>query len=491
MGPFARVRRGHIPVVVFSLLVSAACETETAAAGLVVQVISDVESRDRGEPSDPGADLDDRPDATADAEPDPVVTDGGDPDVDSDRDPDTDALADADEPDDGGPPRDTPADTDAPTDTPTDTDDRPDTPDDGPDTPVDTDVPRDTEADSPPDTAPDSPPDTAPDSPPDTPDVPTDVGGDADVCGNAPGQLFPPGAPWNTSIEGAPLDAESAAIIDYLQHNSDSGGTLFQIDRSIHRLEADAETPRFEFSPTGSHYSPDCDTAPVPLPPGGAVEGHSGYTCESGGDCHVIVRDLSDCRLYEQWRADVGTGGYEGGCLAIWDLAEVPPPTGRGRDCTSADAAGLPIAPLLFDADEVAAGEILHAIRFILPNSNIRAQVYVQPATHSTGATRGPIAAPPYGARLRLRSDFDMSVFDDSPAATIVARALQRYGMFLADGGRVTFTAESDRFTEASWDDVGMSVHDLRGLEWTDFEVVDGGTRYSWIGDCRRVPIVE
>ena len=107
-----------------------------------------------------------------------------------------------------------------------------------------------------------------------SPDVPVDVvfdTGDLDVCGNAPGQLFPPGAVWNTAVDTATLDLESAQIIAYLQANSAAGGTLFQIDWSNHRLEADGSTEHRSFTPSGAHYSPDCDTAPVPIPPGGAM----------------------------------------------------------------------------------------------------------------------------------------------------------------------------------------------------------------------------
>ena len=81
----------------------------------------------------------------------------------------------------------------------------------------------------------------------------------------------------------------------------------------------------------------------------------------------------------------------------------------RGDQCTSADAAGLPIAPLLFSADEVAAGSIDHAIRFILPNSRIRAGVFVHPASHAGAPVGRPPRTVPYGARLRLRADYPVT----------------------------------------------------------------------------------
>lgn len=312
----------------------------------------------------------------------------------------------------------------------------------------------------------------------------------AGACDNADGQLFPPDAPFNQSVESAPLASDSQAIIDYLQANHMTGAR-FQVDFSITVLEADASTPKESFEPSDDFYEPDCDPAPVPIVAGGAIEGEDGYACESDGDCHLLVHAKSECRLYEMWRANrTGAGAFSGGCLAVWDTDRVYPATGRGDFCTSADAGGLPIAPLLFSADEIAAGEIKHAIRFILPNDRIRELRFVRPGTHSTRSTSGPAQAPPYAARLRLKADADLSELNE--AAQVVARALQRYGMILADAGNLTFTAKSDRFDEHSWDEVGFGPGDLKALSWSDFEVVDGGTPIDWeSGSCERSQVTE
>jgi len=308
-------------------------------------------------------------------------------------------------------------------------------------------------------------------------------------CDNADGQIFPPDAAWNQNIESAPLAGDSGAVIDYLQANHDTGAR-FQVDFSITVLEADASTPKEAFTPNDDFYEPDCDPAPVPIVEGGALEGEDGYACESDGDCHLIVRAPNECRLYEMWRANKNGSDFSGGCMAVWNIDEVYPETGRGDFCTSADAAGLPIAPLLFSADEIAAGEIKHAIRFILPNEHIRELLFVRPGTHATRATGGPAEAPPYAARLRLSADADLSQLND--AAKVVARGLQRYGMILADGGNLTFTAKSDRFDEHSWDEVGFGPNDLKALSWSDFEMVDGGTPIDWeSGSCERSQVTE
>jgi hypothetical protein len=301
----------------------------------------------------------------------------------------------------------------------------------------------------------------------------------------AASDYFPPGAVWSRDVSQDPLDRESPAVVAYL--DSVGWGTgMMQIDFSIEVLEATPETPLRAFTPTEDFFRPDCDFDPVPVPPGGALEGEEGYECRGDGDCHLIVVDRSRQRLYEMWRADIVGDLFRGGCLAVWDLSRVYPPSGRGEQCTSADAAGYPIAPLLFSAEEVAAGSIDHAIRFILPNARIRRGEYVHPATHGTRAATGPPAAPPYGTRLRLRADYPLATLPNDAART-VARAMQRHGMLLADGGRITLTARSDRFTRAKWTSL-LGPRDLATLRPSDFQMVEAGERIPLTLDCVRNP---
>jgi len=281
---------------------------------------------------------------------------------------------------------------------------------------------------------------------------------------------------------------DSEAIVTWLDGAGWGGGDQMRIDFSIEVLEAGPETPRMAFEATGDFFTPDCDFVPVPVPEGGALEGEEGYACTTDGDCHLIAVDREERRLYEMWRANIEGETFYGGCLAVWDMDMVYPDIGRGDGCSSADAAGFPIAPLLMTADEVAAGEVNHAIRFILPNANIRNLIYTRPATHSTGATSAPEPAPPYGVHLRLRPEFDLDGLP-SDGARVVAEALQRYGMFLADGGQITLTAQSDRFTTAKWDGL-LDAYDLSSIRPTDFEVIDWGAGIDWSTvDCSREPL--
>ncbi|MDB4968708.1 MAG: hypothetical protein JWN44_4397 [Myxococcales bacterium] len=305
-------------------------------------------------------------------------------------------------------------------------------------------------------------------------------GGGGGAGGGTGSGLFPSTAPWYKDITGAAKDSQSDAAIAALQSKGGWGSGRMQVDFSITVMHANAATPMQSFTPTGDFYSPDCDQIAMPVPPSGAIEGESGYACTQDGDCHLLVIHDTQKKLYEMWRTNIAGGAFSGGCATVWDLTKDYQPHGRGEGCTSADAGGYPMTALLFDADEVATGAINHAIRFILPNDRIGKGSYVHPATHSTNASASTTApnSPPYGARLRLRADYPVDSLP-SAGAKVVARAMQKYGMFLSDGGNIALTATSDKFTTHKWSGQ-LGPLDLQALKVTDFVMVDGGARIPY-----------
>ncbi|HEY4243944.1 MAG TPA: hypothetical protein VGM88_29220 [Kofleriaceae bacterium] len=307
-------------------------------------------------------------------------------------------------------------------------------------------------------------------------------GGDDDVHG-APGPYFTNPMFFNRDVSNTQPSDSSEAMIQSLEDAGGWGnGNVFQMDFSIPVLAADSSTPMKTFTPTDDFYTPDCDHVPMPIPDGGSVEGEDGYACTGGDDCHLLVFDADAHMLYEMFKTNIVGDDFEGGCLATWHTDFAYDNTLRGEQCTSADAAGFPMAPLLFTADEVAAGTIDHAIRFILPNDRIR-EGYTAPATHGT-MTSGGSDAPAYGVHLRLRADYPVDTLP-SEGAKVVARALQKYGMYHADGGNIALTGASDKFTTAKWDGL-LDTHDLRDLQVSDFDVIDEGPMMPVTNDCVR-----
>lgn len=301
----------------------------------------------------------------------------------------------------------------------------------------------------------------------------------------SPPPYFPAGSFWMADASREPVDPNSDATIQWLAGAGGWGTGRMRVDFSMRVLNATPSTPRVPFHPAKDFYRTASDLVPsIPLPRDGGMEGQANYQCPvEREDCHLIVVDRDHHVLYEALSATYDGNAVSAGILVLWDLNRVYPPSGRGDQCTSADAAGYPIAPLLFNADELAAGHIDHAIRFILPNPRIRGGVFIHPATHAGGPS-GPAAAPPYGAHFRLKASYDVSRL--RPAAQVVARAMQKYGMYLADGGSIALTAQSDADTRIKYSDVGFEPGDLGGLKVTDFEILKEGPMIPLTHDCVR-----
>jgi serine/threonine-protein kinase len=311
---------------------------------------------------------------------------------------------------------------------------------------------------------------------------------------------------WNRNIAAAPLHPQSAAMISTLTGLGGFGFGRMQIDFGMHVVRAAAGAPTYPILDRGGYYLPDCEPlgALVPVPPGAAIEGQTGMTCPASEDCHYLV--VQGSTVYEVYRGDLLASGLQAQCLAVWRLFTPYPPEGRGEHCTSADAAGFPMAPLLFNADEIAAslaqdatggGDLRHALRFILPNPRMATTepggggtpVYVRPASHAGGPT-GPSTTVPYGSRLRLRASFPLAGYN--PAARVILNTMKRYGIVLADGGNIALTAESDRYTTTTWASLGIDsrVFDLTpgatDVTAADFEVIDTSAVIVETYDCVR-----
>ena len=140
----------------------------------------------------------------------------------------------------------------------------------------------------------------------------------------------------------------------------------------------------------------------MPVPSNAPIEG---YPNPGSGDRHVLVLDNSNCWLYELYSSYPNNdGSWNAASAAVWDLLNY---NQRPYTWTSADAAGLSIFAGLVRYDEVAAGEIKHAIRVTFAQSQA---AFVLPATH-WAANSSNANAPPMGMRLRLKSSFNISSF--------------------------------------------------------------------------------
>ena len=346
----------------------------------------------------------------------------------------------------------------------------------------------------------------------------------AEAATAAPPPRFPAGSVWHQDITAATPHPQSLPMInalDGLGGWGPAGGVSHRmhIDFSIVVNIADGQfpprVPIAEHLDYGDYYQPDCEALGTrfPLPANALFEDDGNgdpLRCDNeNNDCHLIV--VRRGVLHEVYSGDRNATNVDALCLAQWDLTKVYPPEGRGDHCTSADAAGFPIAPLMPNADEVATAagvansDLGHAIRFILPNARMaslpdsdadgdREPLYVRPATHA-GGPNGPDTTVPYGSRLRLRADFPMAGYN--AAAQVLLRTMQRYGIVLSDGGNIALTFASDVNTTAKWSTLGVTPQvfwngaagNRTPVRVTDFTVLDTGPRIVETYDCVRTAV--
>lgn len=252
----------------------------------------------------------------------------------------------------------------------------------------------------------------------------------------------------------------------------------FQIDVSFVFMDGTG-APKTHFVAIGE----ESDKVDVPIPSRGYIEGEHAYdACPDGDDCHILVLERTEKRLYEVFGAHRRSDGWHAEGIALWKLDAIYPRTARGQGCTSADAAGLAITPGLIGLRETRMGEIHHAMRLAIPNDKIRSGAanhpnVAFPATHGTRAASAPNGMP-YGARLRLKPTLlETDARIKSPGARTLLRALKKYGMILADAGKLPIMRESDRLyresnpAETGWEGL-LEPRDLDFLTPADFEIV-------------------
>jgi hypothetical protein len=271
--------------------------------------------------------------------------------------------------------------------------------------------------------------------------------------------VFPANNPWNQRVDRLPVAKNSDALIASIglgdPVHPDFGSGLYDgAPIGIPYAIVSKHTRRV---PVSFQYASESDGHLYPLPPHVPIEGGP----KSTGDRHVIVVDRDSCRDYELFAALPHHGGrrWTAGSGAIFNLRSNHL---RPATFTSADAAGLPILAGLARYAEVAHGAIDHALRFTAPCT---AAAYVYPARHFASTCTGS-SLPPMGLRVRLKAGVAISRL---PYQTrIVARALERYGMILADNGSPWFISGAP---DRHWNN--DALHLLDRLTGSDFEVVE------------------
>lgn len=269
-------------------------------------------------------------------------------------------------------------------------------------------------------------------------------------------QIFPADNPWNKDISASPIDPYNTQIIAAISTpviKADFGSGLWQgAPIGIPYIVVCGNQPKISINFTD--FGDESDSGPYPMPLSAPIEGNG------SGDAHVIAVDIENKILYELFYARVNGNHWDASSGAVFNLNSNQL---RPETWTSADAAGLPIFPGLVRYDEIVKGVIDHPIRFTLTSSNVK-PAYIFPARHKVNSTGGQYSLP-FGARIRLKANFDISTY--SATNQIILRAMKKYGLILADiGSNLYITGAPDE----RWNN--DDLRKLGQVHGSDFEVV-------------------
>ena len=302
--------------------------------------------------------------------------------------------------------------------------------------------------------------------------------------------LFPADNWWNLDISGWPVDANSANFISFINNGGtrrlhpDFGGNDTSTANGIYGMPyavvtgvagADLQSVQFQYwdESDGVNSSTGAGFPFYPIPPETITQarwiegGDPGNVDQrSSQDRHLLIVDSERNYLYELYNVFYSSslGKWLAGSGAFFDMNTN---NRRPDGWTSADAAGLAILPGLVRYDEVydpAVTEIRHAFRVTVRATN----GYVYPASHRAGSTAGAL---PMGARLRLKANIDVTQRTSDPNMQKIFRAMQKYGMIVADNG-------SDMYITGAYDtrwNNDILNPAFGNLTASDFEVVQLG----------------
>jgi len=267
-------------------------------------------------------------------------------------------------------------------------------------------------------------------------------------------RVFPADDPINEPVTGLPVSPMSARYIASIGpgHLHPDFGT----DPS-YGIPYTVVGPRQRRVPIHfTAYGDQSDPGPYPIPPDAPVEGAG-----EAGDQHVLVVQNGTCKLYELYDAQRVGDGWDAGSGAVFNLRSTRL---RPDGWTSADAAGLPIFPLLVRYDDVRSGVIDHALRMTVDMTQAG---FIHPATHFASSSHDP-DLPPMGLRLRLKASFSLAGY--TGAARIILVALKTYGAIVADNGSSWYLTGAP---DPRWND--DNLNELKNVPGSAFQVVQTG----------------
>ena len=236
-------------------------------------------------------------------------------------------------------------------------------------------------------------------------------------------RMFPPNHPINTPIDTLPVSAHSA---DWLA-NCSSAHPYLQLDLSMPYGIVAANTP--PVTATHLDYNATPYPNPWPFPVDAVIE---------QGDGHCLAFDVGNCKLYEVYNFAWGAGmtTFTGGSGTVWDTTTNDP--GNGSGFGRGGLAHHPLAHSLRRARRGRCNQPRAAVHVRVDGARAhRTGTRVRVELRGSGVPANPHdpTFPPMGMRVRLKASYDPTAHSFPPPIVAILKAIQKYGLLLADNG--------------------------------------------------------
>lgn len=253
-------------------------------------------------------------------------------------------------------------------------------------------------------------------------------------------RAFSPDSPWNTPIpSNAETDPDSADMIANLKNKAKIlKGNITSWSVPLFVIDEKA-SPKQNVRSNAEHLNPLVDpddrgvANDLPIP--------DDVWPDPQTDGHMLLVDPKTRKSWDFSKVKRQPDGtWRAGMIFTWDLngpGSVEPFSGNYWWTLGARGSGMPLMGGLVRPEEIEAGEIKHALVAATPvnrkspGEEARWQLCL-PASRTDGNGMGKQFILE-GARLQLDPKLDLNSLNLAPGTLIVARALQKYGVFIGD----------------------------------------------------------
>jgi hypothetical protein len=269
---------------------------------------------------------------------------------------------------------------------------------------------------------------------------------------------------WNTPISANPqIDPNSAAMVATAITPYTSTAAFSNSDAWGMPLSYATSTSKTYNVACTMYCTVSSVTWPIP----------AGAQVATGSDHHLVV--VNGNQELDMWEASYNASNdtWSADVIAVNDLYGWGASCAEGQHCQGSVASGVAALGGLVRPEEIAQGQINHALAFITPAT--RSGYIACPATHTDGVMSSSTALPE-GALLQLDPSFNVDAQNWPAWEKMIAKALQTYGAYVVDtSGAIAIRGVTEQnLGTTTWASVGVSNNGpmMTTFPWSSMRVL-------------------